>query len=395
MLLRLDINNFDNIKFGGVDFFGSTNPRRTSEYWVNSADYKTNTITALVGFNAAARFSIFRATTLLTEFITGRVLGSTPRSKSSSYKMVSKFSDAKNRNNPNNPNLTVYIQNEQTYRFSVSFSNDKLLEESLCRVVDNKLFETVASRRYNHGSEKYELFFDESFTFTEDELNKLVHQNDGASLLSFDKIKENKQVIDFCDFFQNSRSFVGENTISGDAIQIAAQAYFNSPKLLKNAQKIISQLDMLDEKADILIEKSDTGVFNICVQHLIGSHTVRLEMEQQGSGFIHMFTLLSELVPVMCSGGMLTINDIDIHLHPMIASVLMTMHKADRCNAKTQVLCSLSSPYALSELNQDQTYIVKSKNDDVQILSVESYKMRGDTDLYKKYQENGFGDMPE
>lgn len=122
-----------------------------------------------------------------------------------------------------------------------------------------------------------------------------------------------------------------------------------------------------------------------------------LPLFMESSGTQSAFVLLSRLLPVLSSGGIALVDELESDLHPHIIEPLLRLFHDEKTNPKfAQIIFTCHSPEILNFLHRAQVTFVQ-KTDCVS----EAYRgdsIRGLTDqhnLYKKYLSGALGAIPQ
>lgn len=123
----------------------------------------------------------------------------------------------------------------------------------------------------------------------------------------------------------------------------------------------------------------------------------RLNFHQESSGTQAAFVLLSRLLPLLNTGGVALIDELDADLHPHMLEPLLSLFASPVTNPhQAQLLFSLHAPHVLTILSKAQMLFVEKRDCVSQAYRGDSIKgLRSDDNLYAKYMAGALGAVPQ
>jgi len=116
----------------------------------------------------------------------------------------------------------------------------------------------------------------------------------------------------------------------------------------------------------------------------------------ESSGTKSLFVQLRRILPILESGGIVIIDELDSDLHPHMLPVLIELFKFEHTNPhNAQIIFTCHTPEILNILKKHQIYLVQKDN-----LESESWRLddmvglRSDDNLYAKYYAGSLGATP-
>ena len=102
------------------------------------------------------------------------------------------------------------------------------------------------------------------------------------------------------------------------------------------------------------------------------------------------------ILPVLESGGMAIIDEIDNDLHPHLLPHLIDLFKFEHTNPhQAQLIFSCHTPEVLNILKKHQIYLVQKENQESEAWRLdEVVGVRADDNLYAKYMAGAFDAVP-
>lgn len=120
-------------------------------------------------------------------------------------------------------------------------------------------------------------------------------------------------------------------------------------------------------------------------------------LKQESSGTQAAFLLLSRILPVLTSGGVAVIDELEADLHPHMLVPILDLFFSPKTNPKNaQIIFTSHSIEVLSLLHKAQVVLVeKDKNCQSNAWRLDDVKgVRADDNLYAKYMGGAYGAIP-
>lgn len=188
-------------------------------------------------------------------------------------------------------------------------------------------------------------------------------------------------------------------------------------QLLQAAESLNSQIEIFDGVGHLL-RNWDLGLSGLRIKeqtgsderqgkkkvylpyglHTIDNHEFELPLFNESSGTRSAFTLLSKVLPVLKSGGVAVIDELESDLHPhMLATVLDLFVSPETNPHDAQLLFSTHSHEIMNGLLKEQILLVEKDSR----LNTDAYRLdevegvRSDDNYYAKYMAGAYGAVPE
>ena len=153
----------------------------------------------------------------------------------------------------------------------------------------------------------------------------------------------------------------------------------------------VKVLDLPNEKGELQKIPVPFGV------HRHGEHEAELLLLQESSGTQSAFVLLSQLLPVLASGGFAAIDEFEADLHPHMLMPILDLFFSPETNPhNAQIIFTCHSVEVLNLLHKSQVMLVQKD----ETCSSETWRLdsvqgvRNDDNLYAKYMAGAYGAIP-
>jgi AAA15 family ATPase/GTPase len=376
-----------------VSFEVSQKPSK-SLYDINIENNRLNKVVSVIGANGSGKTGLIRAFALIGWFISNSYMELKPDDlipyhPHSFYK------------NDNTTFSINFILAGIEYKYNLTLNKSQVLHESLYEKT-SKLFSYIFIRERNSIDEEFE-YKQKNFDFQVKIANKM---KDNASIISAAFMNDSEDAKKFIDFF--GKSFVFNVTLSGrenyseQGLIDSAKYFKQNSKSLEQMIKIICELDLglnsveLDE-VEIKTPKGQLEKIYLPIGvHGENEKQFKLPFFEESSGTKSLFVLLRRLLPVLQSGGLAIIDEIDNDLHPYMLPVILELFKFEHTNPKNaQIIFTCNTPEVLNILKKHQVYLVEKTD-----LHSEAWRLdemsgiRVDDNLYAKYYAGALGATP-
>lgn len=286
------------------------------------------------------------------------------------------------------------------WRYRLVASEIRVYSEHLyCK--QTRAYSYVFTRDWNPTNKSYDIK-QQQFGFLQKEAEK-VREN--ASIISTAAQYQVPLALRICSMqaFTNM-TVLGKHHIDDWQIFSASSLYAGNEHLRSAMAKLLKNWDL--GLSDIRIEKQtitrDTGEteelyvpFGI---HKIGNTEHSIMLKQESSGTQAAFLLLSRILPVLQSGGLAVVDELETDLHPhMLAPILDLFFSTETNPHNAQIIFTCHSIEVLSLLHKSQVVLVE-KNDQCQSQAWRLDEVKGiraDDNLYAKYMAGAYGAIPQ
>ena len=134
-------------------------------------------------------------------------------------------------------------------------------------------------------------------------------------------------------------------------------------------------------------------------KNIDGDEFTAIPLEQESAGTIKIFNILPIILENLEVGGVLSIDELDIKLHPLLFKKIVSMYMDKKINKNNaQLIYTAHSTFLFKSdtLRRDQLYLVnKNSEGKANLYSLSEFrKLRVDADYEKKYLSGQFGAIP-
>jgi hypothetical protein len=291
-----------------------------------------------------------------------------------------------------------------SWRYKLTATPERVIHESLHRKshAPGERWSYLFTRQWNEGARAYEVK-QQGFGLIESEAQK-VRQN--VSFISWARQYGVETAIDVSDFV------VASNVNTHGLARPGEAALFDAADYFRDNQAQTDQMRTLLKSWDLGLTDVDFHQFDsVENQHTaqpqkrwfpMGKHSARgnsfsLPFWLESSGTQAAFLLLWRLLPVLSTGGVAFIDELEGNLHPhMIEPLLRLFHDEATNPRQAQLVFTCQSPEVLRILQRAQVLFVEK-------VDCESLAYRGDTiaglesshNLYAKYNSGALGAVPQ
>jgi predicted ATPase len=286
------------------------------------------------------------------------------------------------------------------YRYRVVLSPERVYEESL-HLRQQRGFVYLFTRVWNPSTVHFEIK-QQNFGLTAKEAAK-VRPN--ASLIStaaqFDVALA--QQLTQLNISANV-NVLGRLGVDHSRLYAVAGVYAQDETLRQRMAGILASWDL--GLADVRIEKrqisqADGHTEDVFVP--VGVHRVQgqdhsLLMVNESSGTQGAFVLLAHMLPVLASGGVALLDEMEADLHPHMLTPILDLFFSPKTNPHgAQLIFTSHSMEVLGELHKGQVLLVEKDTDcNSQAWRLDSVKgVRADDNLYAKYMAGAYGGVPQ
>jgi AAA15 family ATPase/GTPase len=376
-----------------VSFEVSQKPSK-SLYDVNLENNRLNKVVSVIGANGSGKTGLIRPFAFIGWFISNSYIELKPDDLIP-YHPHSFYKD-------DNTTFSInFILAGIEYKYNLTLNKSQVLHESLYEKT-SKLFSYIFIRERNSIEDEFE-YKQKNFDFQAKIANKM---KDNASIISAAFMNDSEDAKKFIDFF--GKSFVFNVTLNGrenyseQGLIDSAKYFKQNSKSLEQMIKIICELDLglnsveLDEVEIKTPEGQLEKVYLPIGVHGEKDKQFKLPFFEESSGTKSLFVLLRRLLPVLQSGGLAIIDEIDNDLHPHMLLVILELFKFEHTNPKNaQIIFTCHTPEVLNILKKHQVYLVEKTD-----LHSEAWRLdemsgiRVDDNLYAKYYAGALGATP-
>ena len=395
MLRRLRIKNFYSIR-EELELSFLLNARTPNNFRsiATSDGQKASKIMALVGANGSGKTNILKTLAFIHWFIQNSFAGLKP---DESIPVVTHFAcDGE----PTELEVEFELDNK-IWIYRLALTTQRVLHESLHR--KDYRFVYIFKRDWNDATQVYEVKLKDEFDFSQKEAEK-VRAN--ASLIATAAQYDQPLALRLVRLnVKTNLTMMGKyNFTDMDQLFSAAEFLYQQPDTLQSLSDLLARWDLgLTEvfiKEQTVTDKAGhkNTLYLPIGLHSIGDKSYELLMLQESSGTRSAFVLLSKVLPVLQSGGLIVIDELESDLHPhMVAAILDLFFSPENNPYNAQVVFSTHSHEVLNMLYKEQVVLVEKDAD----LNTDAYRLddiegvRADDNIYAKYMAGAYGAVPE
>ena len=286
------------------------------------------------------------------------------------------------------------------WRYHLVASETRVYSEHLyCKL--SRAFSYVFTRIWNPSAHCYDIKQNQ-FGFLQKEADR-VREN--ASLLSTAAQYQVPLAMKICSMQVFTNMHVMGRHHLDDWQLFGASAFYSANDTLRlNMTRLLKSWDL--GLSDIRIERQTVTHANGDNEDLyipFGVHTINdvehaIMLKQESSGTQAAYLLLFRLLPVLSSGGIAVIDELEADLHPhLLVSILDLFFSPETNPHNAQIIFTCHSMEVLSLLHKAQVVLVEK---DPQCQSnawrLDQVKgIRADDNLYAKYMGGSYGAIPQ
>lgn len=289
---------------------------------------------------------------------------------------------------------------DKLYRYRVLLTPERVYQESL-HVRQQRSFAYLFTRLWNPGEGHYDIKI-QNFGLTHKEAAK-VRPN--ASLIStaaqFDIALA--QRLTQLNISANV-NVLGRQSVDHSRLFSVAGIYAQDDALRQRMSRILAAWDL--GLSDVRIEKGQINhpdgnteeVFIPLGVHQVQNQVHTLPMLSESSGTQGAFVLLSHILPVLASGGVVLLDEMEADLHPHMLTPILDLFFSPKTNPHgAQLIFTSHSMEVLGQLHKGQVLLVeKDADSNSHAWRLDSVKgVRADDNLYAKYMSGAYGGIPQ
>jgi uncharacterized protein len=402
MIYRLTIENFYSFKDQTeIDFRVPQNAGHEDIYFTEPDGSRLNLVTAIFGSNASGKTNLLKALGFLHWFI----CRSANRKPGEHIWGAECF--AFSRPLEGGCELTLEFSFDgRLYRYRLRTTGTRVLEESLH--VKKARFNYVFERSLDKKTEQYRSKFQDFG----DHARLPLRQN--ASVISTAVLQENPLAMALSRYFEG---FYGNIDMFGRNARHDPdpQKLYQAARYFEENPETYGALNAHLRAADLGIAKINLGRFSFTVLngkkeepteeltipiacHEVAGEKYDMPLIHESRGTQALFMLLRYISPVLESGGVAYIDELEGSLHPHLIREIVRMFYSRRINPKqAQLIFTCHSDYLLTELRKYQVILVEK---DASLVSHawrldQVQGVRSGENIHAKYHAGAYGAIPD
>ncbi len=286
------------------------------------------------------------------------------------------------------------------WRYDLSATPERVLTEALYRKQNR--FSYVFIRTWDEGAKTY-VVKQQQFGMSPREAGK-VRPN--ASLIATAAqfgVNLASRMMDM-QVFSNVTVLGRSHMMDHEQILLASDLYAHHDEYQSQMSHLLSQWDLgLSSVRLVKQELTDTAGEKREIHVPYGVHTIhgkehQLFLMQESSGTQGAFTLLSRVLPVLSTGGLALIDELEADLHPHMLVPILDLFFSKKTNPyNAQIVFTTHAVDVIHQLHKGQIVLVEKNADcESDAWRMDEIKgIRADENLYAKYMAGAYGAVPQ
>lgn len=324
-----------------------------------------------------------------------------------------------NENEPTEFEITIFVKETQTrYQYGFSTTQEKIYEEWLfaCPNTTNRT-QKWFSRIYNEKKDDYDYEFGNKFT-GEKKLWQ-TSTRDNALFLSTAIQLNSKQLRPIFDWFDKLKVSVNGSFYDGQFLTAIMFKEMMHKSILLNLFEVadFDIKDILIEDKDISAKDLPSNIPDNLKEMLLqdfadkkfidikflhqkqnSNETISFDIKSESDGTQHFFSLIGPFVDILKNGGILIIDELHNHLHPLMTKFLIELFHNSKMNTKNaQLIFTTHETSILKQdiFRRDQIWFCEKENKATILYPLSDfYKPRRETNLESAYLLGKYGALP-
>jgi hypothetical protein len=363
----------------------------------SAAGSRVTTALAVVGANGSGKTSLIQPLAFLNWFIR-HSFNATPQSK---VPITPHFAAPQE---PTTFEVIVDAEEPKTaWRYQLSVTRDRVLAESVERKFGRGNWQVVFDRKWS--GDKY-LVVQKDFGLDPIQA-ALVRPNVSLIAWAAQYGVPMAQTLTSFVFYTNMDS-LGRSAFSGDVLERCAETYAKNEAMRDQMRKLLTRWDL--GLSDVLIREFEgldpadpSGATKRKRWYPFGVHSASdqgaryvLPFFEESSGTRSAFTLLVSVLAVLAAGGLMTYDELDSDLHPMMLPTLLELFaNSDTNPERAQIIFTTHQIDVLRMLQKSQVMIAEKDGLESQAWRLDSLEgVRSDENRVARYMAGAYGGVP-
>lgn len=280
------------------------------------------------------------------------------------------------------------------YKYELIVTREKVIQEKLYRKISR---DTLVFQRDENKITKNTFFsLKKNYEFKRKNASFIsIFERDGG-------IEEIKPIYDFFYRFNTNVNYGGWNSLSlANDLNSLCQIYLNDPSMLNFTKTLIKKFDTGIESIQIgkrQNEKNEIEYYPIFVHKLANDEERNLVFDFESSGTQSLFNQLALYFYTMQQGGILALDEFDIHLHPEILPHLLYLFiNKDMNKNNAQLIITTHSSDVMDMLGRYRTYLFQKLDGESICYRVDEINnaTRNDRLISVPYKKHLLGGVPK
>jgi len=286
------------------------------------------------------------------------------------------------------------------WRYSLEADEHRVYSESLyCK--QSRAYSYVFTRDWDGENKKY-IIKQKQFGLLQKEAEK-VREN--ASLIATAAQYKVPLALQIVSGYVLSNVTVFGRQHLDDIQIIGASAMYADHELMRDQMnKLLCGWDLglsavrVEKQTHIQESGKEEHIFVPVGIHKVNGEDHALMFKHESSGTQGAYLLLSRILPVLNSGGLAIIDELEADLHPHMLHPILDLFFSPKTNPKNaQIIFTCHSVEVLSLLHKSQVILVEKNQECVSdAWRLDTVKgVRADDNLYAKYMAGAYGAIPQ
>jgi AAA15 family ATPase/GTPase len=236
---------------------------------------------------------------------------------------------------------------------------------------------------------------------------ELESVGDGVSLISYAERLKSKSAISICKALRRRStniSMFGRDTFFGSTdVQEASRFYYVNDIIRSEMTKFLREQDfgLSDVKIEsyMHLESDGTTTERLLpwIVHSRGDTTAKLPMVFESNGTQAVYYLLSKILPLLKTGGIMIYDELEANLHPHMIESLIGLFFSERTNPfNAQLIFTTHSIEVMNQLQKSQILLVEKNGCTSEVWKLSDMEgVRSDDNFYAKYMSGAYGAVPK
>lgn len=358
------------------------------------SDERISKVLAVIGANGSGKTNLIKPLAFVLWFITDSFFANPENTKTRVRSHI--FSKS--------PLITFKLEFDADgvrYRYSLIKSDDRVYGETLDKKT-SRLWTKIFMRKWDREEKKYTVTR-KGFGTAKMPLDEVGEE---VSLISLAAQYKSKVAVSICNALRRNAtniSMYGRNTYYGTTDVYDASTYYSENEAPREMMaRFLREQDfgLVDITIDSYGRAEEDGTVS---QHLLpwavhkkGDEEIKLPLLWESNGTQAAFFLLSKILPLLETGGVMIYDELEGDLHPLMIEPILDLFFNKRTNPhNAQLIFTTHSIEVVNVLQKSQVILVE-KNDG----SSEAWKLsdmegvRSDDNFYAKYMSGAYGAIP-
>lgn len=299
--------------------------------------------------------------------------------------------------------IEPYAGSEEPIEFYAEFSIEKIIYRYEIAVTGEKVYREALYRTKSKRTQLYERIENKIVDATKEfnSLHTLTLRNNVSviSTINQHQLPILRDVYDFLFKISTNVGYSGLHEPFSDINRIA---------------KLLAETPLVHEFVENFIRDCDTGISRIAIHqregekdepifyplfmHTIGDHEYGVATHEESSGTKRLFQTLPYYLMMLTVGGVLVIDEFDLHLHPHILPKLLELFTDPESNPKNaQLIFTSHDARILDSLGRYRSCIATKRDNEsfaFRLDEVPGDLLRNDRPISPVYEDGKIGGVP-